>query len=188
MPVTWPFFWVQYFSKRNIIVKLSYTNKYQTPDCSLVSKEPNNTALWCDMIGNSPLCGVECDMDILQNWQQFLIDITSELNFWQFNTLCWKQKTEAHPWYLEFSRANGHITGCMYQYKKKSELHQNVLWLWAVGCSYVYYNIMVTCLNILIWSLYNITLTTRCCSHMIPTTNKQIAMYCIENFSLQFSI
>jgi hypothetical protein len=67
------------------------------------------------MIGSSPFCAAECDTAILQRLQRFLSYATSELNLWQFNTLCWqKQETEASQCYLELSKANGYTVGSIY--------------------------------------------------------------------------
>lgn len=43
-------------------MKQSYTYTYQTPNCTAMSREPTNTAFWCGLTGNSPLCGVELNM------------------------------------------------------------------------------------------------------------------------------
>jgi hypothetical protein len=72
------------------------------------------------MIGNSPLCGVKHDMAVLQGIQQFLRYATSELHFWQFDTLyCWIETTNINiQWYLKLSKTNGYTIGCVYQYDK----------------------------------------------------------------------
>jgi hypothetical protein len=105
---------------------------------------------------HSPWCWA-----IFQRQKPVLRYATSDLNFCWYNYI-----TEAFPWYLEHSTAIGHTTGCVCWLKENSEKQtesKGSVQFWAVGCAYIYCNIMAP--SVTVWqSLDFITLIIFACS------------------------
>jgi hypothetical protein len=73
--------------------------------------EPTNTAFCCDIVGNSPLCGVDLDMINFAMTTSFLdIQLENQICGSSAPSVGGDKKTDASQRYTELGITNGHTT------------------------------------------------------------------------------